>query len=214
MSQLSKIPPLESNQQLTKLSPSVILKEQPEGEALAHLCSLIQRLVKLYQIQGFDNDTVAILADWILDNYKYETLDMVTKVLTNPPKTSKPSWRLTPDTINEWMAIELERQAEERERQAHNGKQEAPIENQWTEERLKKWEEVIGIPGKRVPSISEQEIKEEGQERPKSSYTPPDREYFILLEMKSRYGIECCDKYTGQVLPGMPSFDEWLKLNR
>lgn len=36
--------------------------------------------------------------------------------------------------------------------------------------------------------------------------------YNWLLEMKSKYGRECTDMFTGRVKPGQPSFDEWVKL--
>lgn len=39
------------------------------------------------------------------------------QVLTNPPNTGAKNWRLTPDTIQEWMSIQLEKEAEAREKE-------------------------------------------------------------------------------------------------
>lgn len=56
-----------------------------------------------------------MLAEWIYDNYKFEALDDVITCLKNPPSTGSKNWRLTPDTIQEWMTIILEKRAEQRE---------------------------------------------------------------------------------------------------
>lgn len=54
-------------------------------------------------------------------NYKFDLLQTVLNVLRNPPATGqKREWRLTPDTIREWMAIEIDRLAEVREAKWHN----------------------------------------------------------------------------------------------
>lgn len=42
-------------------------------------------------------------------------MESVISVLTNPPNTGNKNWRLTPDTIQEWMTIELDRLSELRE---------------------------------------------------------------------------------------------------
>lgn len=74
------------------------------------------RLASLFSIKDFDGKKSAILSEWIIDNYKYDTLDCVLSVLKSPPPTEEKVWRLTPDVIREWMAIELDKRAEARER--------------------------------------------------------------------------------------------------
>ena len=89
---------------------------------------LLQRLSKLYQIPNWTEENAVILTEWIHENYKFETLDTIIQVLTNPPNTGQKNWRLTPDTIQEWMAIQLEKEAEEREKEHEKKKLQAKEE--------------------------------------------------------------------------------------
>jgi hypothetical protein len=121
---MQQLEPIPSPQQaaLTILSTSVILKEQDQKEATKHIAKLLQRLSKLYQINNWTEENAVFLAEWIIDNYKYEELSMIENVLRNPPKIKnhhgdiESNWRLTPDTIAKWMSIALENAATERER--------------------------------------------------------------------------------------------------
>jgi hypothetical protein len=108
------------------------LKEHDNKETKKMIALLIQRLSKLYQIPNWTEENAIMLTEWIFENYKYETMDVISKVLTNPPNTGKQNWRLTPDTIQEWMSIELEKQAEQREKdwEKEKKKELAPPENQ------------------------------------------------------------------------------------
>ena len=80
---------------------------------------MLQRLSKLYQLGNWTEENAVYLAEWISDNYKYDSLDDVIECLANPPLTEQKQWRLTPDTIHEWMKIKLEQVAIQREKQ-HN----------------------------------------------------------------------------------------------
>lgn len=97
------------------MSKDVILKEQDSKEVIKHLALLLNRLGKLYLIPGWNEENAVILAEWVYDNYKFEQLSVVTKCLNNPPHTEENNWRLTPDLIQKWMAIELEKVAQQRE---------------------------------------------------------------------------------------------------
>lgn len=114
---------IRSQQQtgLTILSKDVILKEQDPKEVIKHIAVLLNRLGKLYLIPGFTEENAVILAEWVYDNYQYEELKIVTRCLNNPPTTHdeqgrvENNWRLTPDRIQKWMQIELEKLALDRE---------------------------------------------------------------------------------------------------
>jgi hypothetical protein len=73
-------------------------------------------------IPNWTVENSVILAEWIIDAYKYEELALVESVLRNPPKKEDKTgeagsnWRLTPDTIHAWMAPALERAAITREK--------------------------------------------------------------------------------------------------
>lgn len=108
---------------LAILSKDVILKEQDPKEVTKHIAVLLNRLGKLYLIPGFTEENAVILAEWVYENYKFEELKIVTRCLNNPPTTHdeqgriETNWRLTPDRIQKWMVIELEKIAAERERE-------------------------------------------------------------------------------------------------
>lgn len=46
----------------------------------------------------------------------------IQKTLENPPTLGKPIWRLTPDTIREWMMVELEKVCDAREQEVRDFK--------------------------------------------------------------------------------------------
>lgn len=104
------------SQGLTKLSKTdLVLAEQDKGQTIKLVSYLLQRLSKLYQLANWTEDNAVFLAEWIYDNYKYDSLDDVIACLRNPPHTDNKQWRLTPDTIREWMSIILTKRAEQRE---------------------------------------------------------------------------------------------------
>lgn len=84
---------------------------------MGYIAGLLLRVAKLYAIPDFREDSAVELADWIMEAYNCEPLELIANVLRNPPGTDKPNWRLTPDTIRQWMSDALEKQAEQLERQ-------------------------------------------------------------------------------------------------
>lgn len=104
------------SQGLTKLSKTnMVLAEQDKGQTIKLVAYLLQRLSKLYQLNNWTEDNAVFLAEWIYDNYKFDSLDDIISCLRNPPHTEMKQWRLTPDTINEWMKVILTKRAEQRE---------------------------------------------------------------------------------------------------
>lgn len=104
------------SQGLTKLSRTeLVLADQDKSQTITLIAYLLQRLSKLYQLTNWTEENAVFLAEWIYDNYKFDSLDDIIKCLRNPPHTENKQWRLTPDTIKEWMKIILEERAEKRE---------------------------------------------------------------------------------------------------
>jgi len=93
----------------------LVLAEQDKGQTINLISYLLQRLSKLYQLTNWTEENAVFLAEWIFDNYKYDSLDDVITCLRNPPHTENKQWRLTPDTVKEWMKIVLENRADQRE---------------------------------------------------------------------------------------------------
>lgn len=139
------------SQGLTKLSKTdLILAEQDKPETITLIAYLLQRLSKLYQLGNWTDENAVFLAEWIYDNYKYDALDDIIICLRNPPHTENKQWRLTPDTINEWMEIILTRRAEQRE--AENKKLKETFKDKLDDinyEAFKTKIEIEGLPGEK-----------------------------------------------------------------
>lgn len=100
------------------------MREQSDKfEVLKSIASLLQRLAKLYQIPNWSEENAILLAQWIFDNFKYETFETIRECLYNPPITGQKNWRLTPDTITEWMVLKLDEVAIKREAEHERNKQ-------------------------------------------------------------------------------------------
>jgi hypothetical protein len=128
----------------------MVLAEQDKGQTIKLICFLLQRLSKLYQLPNWSDENALILAEWIFDNYKFDSLDDVITCLKNPPSTGNKNWRLTPDTIQEWMGIILEKRSEARENE--NKKLKESFKEQLQEidyEKFKAKIDETGIPGEK-----------------------------------------------------------------
>lgn len=202
-------------------SSGLVLRELPKEvkeDAKIAICDMLARLAKLYQIPNWDAINEILLADWILETYPAETLDTITRALTKPRTVGK-TWRLTPDVISEWMAVEIEADTAKREKEIHNAKhQEEEVTDGWTNERFNEILEAIDkAPGfKRGPSLSPQEVREEGQEKPKERgtiYPYSTKEDYVARAMKLAWISENYDPRTGEKLPNWMSEDEWIRLN-
>ena len=203
---------------MTLSNTSLVIAEQPDKIAVLKILSnQLQRLSKLYQLPNWSEDNSVILAEWITDNYKYDSLDDVIACLANPPQTYdergaiESNWRLTPDRIQKWMSVQLEKSAIAREKEHQNNKNN-PLEI-LSDDQIKSLQEVIlnaeGV--KKVVPITESEIKKEGQEKPiKPVYKPTDASYLRMVELKAEYGRTHCDLHTGKKIPSSPDFDTWL----
>jgi hypothetical protein len=74
-------------------------------------------------------------------------------------------------------------------------------------------EEIKGTPGRVILPLTEKEIKEEGQERPKTKTYITDTANVYLSEMKTLYGRTFSDynSFSGKILTGSPTFEDWLE---
>jgi hypothetical protein len=146
------------SQGLTKLSKTdLVLAEQDKGQAIKLVAYLLQRLSKLYQLPNWTEDNAVFLAEWIFDNYKYDSLDDIITCLRNPPHTENKQWRLTPDTVKEWMRIILEQRADKRE--AENKKMKEAFKDKLQDidyEAFKVKIETEGLPGEKERVKNEQ----------------------------------------------------------
>ena len=201
------------------MKAGVIVREQPNKQALiAQICARLLRLVKLYQIPNFDEEAAVLLAEDTLERFQYEPIETILKCLDTPPSTGEKNWRLTPDTINTWMQLTLEKDAEDRERinQLYKTKDaeelHKPIDlpdhvNQLIEEYKAKLKQGI----KPIAPLTESEIKQEGQHRPKKPvYHAPGLDYFKEVESRIRTAQYLTIKERN---PGMSDSEIWKKVD-
>lgn len=187
-----------------------------------HIASLLIRIAKVYQIPNFDEECALLLAIDTIERFKYDPVEVLVKCLTKPPHTGQKNWRLTPDTISEWMAITLETEAGNLEREHQNQKTkkiEFEVKTDISPETEKMIQDYIDSLSdfKKVPALTQEHIKEYGQRNPKkvshsSGYVQPSAEDVALREAKRIWAIENTDLLTGKRLPDSLSFDEWILL--
>lgn len=203
------------------LKPNTVIREQNNKPALlAHIASLLLRIAKKYQIPNFDEESALLLAEDTLERYQFDLVDVLIKCLELPPHTGEKNWRLTPDTISEWMAIILEKEAEKRERELSKEKQktvEFKISDDLTPETKKMIQDYLDkLSGpKMVQAMTDEDIKKFGKERPHKTglpYNSTPKDEVIMKELRRKYYLENYDKITGKPLENWLSFDEWILL--
>ena len=179
----------------------------------------IMKLAKIYQIPNFDNTNAELLAEWLMEEYKHQDLDLIQETLRNPPRLNDQAWRLTPDTLREWIDLTRIKRADLKIKEESQKRQETINENmaQLSLETQKMVADYIAklMPEKKSYELTSQEIKENGQLRPKkvkNVYPSTPKEEVILKELKRRYYLEMYDKITGKPLDNWMSFEEWKLL--
>lgn len=167
------------SQGLTKLSNTgMVLAEQDKGQTIKLTAYLLQRLSKLYQLSNWTEDNAVFLAEWIYDNYKYDSLDDIISCLKNPPHTDNKQWRLTPDTIKEWMRIILEEKADKRE-----------VENKKLKETFKDPLEDIDYDAFKI-KIEKEGLPGESKNKPDPQYEKFRMEYLANKKTESSTNTE------------------------
>jgi hypothetical protein len=176
----------------------------------------------MYQIPNFDEESALGLAECVLERYKYELVETVVKCLEQPPHTGEKNWRLTPDTISDWMDITLDKQSELREREISMQKAknaeimtvEFTVNEDLKPETKKMIQDYLdSLSGpKMVQAMTDKDVRKFGGERPYKSnlpYQSTSEEYLIEKELRRRWALEVHDKYTGKRLENWLSFEEW-----
>lgn len=79
-----------------------------------------------------------------------------------------------------------------------------------TNEQQKEFDRKAMLRDKIIGSLSDEEVKKEGQEKPiRKPYTPPTAEEIKEKELRRQWGLENHDLHTGTKLPNWITFEEW-----
>lgn len=178
------------------------------------------RIAKMYQIPNFDEESALILAVDTIERYQYEPVEVLIKCLERPPSTGEKNWRLTPDTISEWMSITLEREADNLERE-HKQLKSQKVEFDLPVDIKPETQALIqgfinSLSTQKIAPLPDGYIQEYGQRKPKkvsysSGYVQPDMEKVIEMELRRRWMREVFDPITGKEMNNYLSFDEWIR---
>lgn len=103
------------------------LRLLPEVDAQIEIKDMLLRIAKLYQIPNFDAEGAVLLAEWVLDEYKHSSFELIKRALNSPPRTGEKSWRLTPETITEWIEVTRERMITETQQKESDERLNKPI---------------------------------------------------------------------------------------
>lgn len=170
---------------------------QDEKTVTKILCDLLDRIAKLYQIPNYDEVNSILLAEWILDEYKHHDLELVQISLRKPPVSNDQQWRLTPDTLKNWIEhTRIKREIEKdkilsEERQ--NAKVLFPPLSEETIAMIKQHEaELKENLTNRTPKLNDYEVKRLGADMDQfksqsRKYTPPTVEEVEQKERHQQY---------------------------
>ena len=187
--------------------------------AFQEIFMLLMRIAKIYQIPNWDNTNAELLTEWLIDEYQHHNLELVSKTLRNPPKLNDTAWRLTPDTLREWIDYTRNKEADLKIRIDSEKRQDFKFDtpDDMSDETKAMIQEYINsLSGfKQVQAMSEADVKKYGRERPVQKlpeslgYVPPNKEYLIEKELRRRWALEVFDKVTGKANENYLSFEEW-----
>lgn len=180
---------------------------------------LVLQYARLLNVSGNLQEGQALeIAKALVEEFPYNSIDDFNVML----KRGVRSWygtvyRFDIAVVFEWMRRYIDEFYELKERKL---KQPEPIDDSDAVddekakaylEKMKKIIEAIEEP-KRVRSITDQEINEEGREKPKRQVYRCDPEQAILHEKRIQWIRENFDPYTGKPVIGHISFEDWLMM--
>ncbi len=195
------------------------------------ICDALDRIAKLYQIPNYDFTVNSmLLAEWILDEYKHHQLELVLETLRKPPILNDQAWRLTPDTLKNWIDLKRIERANLKERQESLKRQSEPVKEIPKDEKeridllIEEFKAKLSDGFKNSTSgwqYVAEKIKEEDKNRLKGKsviksesigihYT--SLEQSILFDKRQEWMKECYDIITGKPNDRWMSFEEWIKL--
>lgn len=188
-----------------------------EEKIEALLAVLILKYSNMLSVSGNLKQGQALeFAQMIISDWPTMSLDDFNILLSNGVKGryNEPGklFRFDISVIYGWIEAYQIQFAEVKEKQV---RQPSALEMLSTESLSKLAEIVKDAPGlKSLPGMSKQEIRKFGKESPEPINTNQyitSKDYAIELELKRIYARECTHPHSGEILKGMPTFEEWLK---
>lgn len=181
----------------------------------------LTRLVASLNLKWNINDNqVKIIVEDLIDKYENESIeDFVLCFKKARLGEYGEIMRLDSAVLCGWMTKYLDEKYQVLETklvQEKDNQYEKP--SQITEEpgyqEFKRWAKEF-VSGAKIPAISDEDIKAEGQRHPKPKkghfYPIGTQEALDRIDLKAKYGREHTDIITGKPLPGSPTFDQWIE---
>lgn len=194
------------------------------GQIKAIVAALITKYANMLSVGGNLKQGQSIeFADMLLEEYPTASLDDINIMLSRGVKGRYGDiFRFDVSVLFSWMKLYQAEWAEEKEKQH---KKEKTTETEIDPDFDPKNADFInsflnnlqGAKMESVRSLTPEEIKKEGKERPPRkkamAYIPKEltEEDLIIREKRIEWMLESTDKYTGKMLPGALSFEEWIK---
>jgi hypothetical protein len=170
--------------------------------------------VNVNQALNLKDFQVPIIADHLIQNYKWESLEDFTLCFRRAAAGIYGEiFRIDGAVIGQWMSRYLDEKydALEQKKRKQAEQEKKPVQRGFSDHADKCINQILENLG--APKVEENNAKENEYQRMKMAYTPPGPEYLKMIELKEQYGRECRCPRTGKPLPGKPeTFDEWLKL--
>lgn len=185
---------------------------------------LVLQHARLLNVSGNLQEGQALeIAKALVDEFPYNSIDDFKLMLQNGIRSKYGVvYRFDIAVVFDWMYKYIDEFYEYREEMIRKQKSEEPkklipgvIDDEKAKEYLKKWLEIIETSETKNPSpITEEEVKQEGREKPnRQVHRSTTIEEAILHQKRIQWMRECFDIYTGRPNPNHMSFEEWLLKN-
>jgi hypothetical protein len=159
------------------------------------------------------------IAKWIVEEFPYQSLDDFNVILMNGFKGRYGNFtRFDVSILLQWTEKYIDDYYTRVEQEVKSTRENESDKPLLTPEQSANVDKLLTdylqqlAPTHKVPPITTQEIKSEGQEQPKKkSHVSSDERVVWLSEMKRVYGVIHADPKTGIINKGAPTFDFFLK---
>lgn len=205
-------------------TPLSVLARQAEKKVIKAILDLhLSRLSASFNMNlNLKDHQIGVIVEDLIAEYPNETIEDFLYVFRQARLGAYGEvYRLDSAVVFGWFKTHLEQKYErveaklmaekDNQYQVEIHKEAVPIDK--AQDYISQWLTSVGsIETKSIPPLTQKEIKEEGQDKPrKSTYNPPSKEYVVLKKLEIEWMRECFNPLTGKPNDAHLSFEEWLQ---